>query len=177
VVDHRDFVMGQLGIGLVDVNPFLDDGLIVSVQGKAAAIERAGAFERSARLDLKHIVAAIALGIDPMTTRIAEKSRIVVVGPAAPVRKDAAIVVDVADENVSCRSISPYPFVTRGMPGEMHLYVEVVPCPRSAWSLRLASKIASYSGVSGASCPLPANLLISNRPGPPIGPHCPLKSG
>jgi hypothetical protein len=38
-----------------------------------------------------------------MTIRIAEKSRIEVVGPAAPVRKDAAIVVDVADENVSCR--------------------------------------------------------------------------
>jgi hypothetical protein len=50
-VDHRDFVMGHLGIGLVDVNPLLDDGFIVGVQQKAAAIERAGAFERSARLE------------------------------------------------------------------------------------------------------------------------------
>jgi hypothetical protein len=31
------------------------------------------------------------------------------------------------------------------MPREMHLYVEVVPCLPSAWSLSLASKIARYS--------------------------------
>jgi hypothetical protein len=70
VVDHRDFVMGHVGISLVDVNPLLDHGLIVRVQWKAAAVECAGTFD--------------------------------VFG-------------------VTTNSISPYPLVTRGMPGEMHV--------------------------------------------------------
>src|ERR1700730_4165426 len=44
----------------------------------------------------------------------------------------------------------------------------LVPCPPSDL---VASKMAWYSGVSGAF------WSRANRPGPPIGRHCPLKSG
>src|SRR6202051_3052531 len=55
------------------------------------------------------------------------------------------------------------------MPGEKHRYVMLlVPCPPSDL---VASKMAWYSGVSGAF------WSRANRPGPPIGRHCPLKSG
>src|ERR1700676_1132837 len=70
---------------------------------------------------------------------------------------------------VLTNSISPYPLVTRGMPGEKQRYVMLaVPCPPYAL---VASKIAWYSGVSGAL------WSRAKRPGPPIGRHCPLKSG
>jgi hypothetical protein len=39
VVDHRDLVMGYIAVVLVDVNPFLDDGLVVGMQRKAAGVE------------------------------------------------------------------------------------------------------------------------------------------
>src|SRR5580704_9464488 len=55
------------------------------------------------------------------------------------------------------------------MPGEKHRYVMLaLPCPPYAL---VASKIAWYSGVSGAF------WSRAKRPGPPIGRHCPLKSG
>src|SRR5438132_4725672 len=55
------------------------------------------------------------------------------------------------------------------MPGEKHRYVMLlVPCPPSDL---VTSKIAWYSGVSGAF------WSRAHRPGPPIGRHCPLKSG
>src|SRR6266699_691824 len=67
------------------------------------------------------------------------------------------------------------------MPGERQVKVGVVPCPPAAWSLRLASKMAWYSGVSGACCPRPGGLEGSNRvplkPGGPKRTNGPFKSG
>ncbi len=91
--------MGNVGIILVDVNPFLDDGLIVGMQGKAAGVERTGA-SQAARLHFENIVAAIPVGIDPLAHGIAEESRYDFDRPGAPVREDAAVVVDVVDQNV-----------------------------------------------------------------------------
>jgi hypothetical protein len=54
--------------------------------------------------------------------------------------------------------------------------------PPSRWALRLASNTAWYSGVSGASCPLPQGLFGSNE-GWPATPatrcrfHWPFQSG
>jgi hypothetical protein len=67
VVDHHDLVIGHVRIGLVAANLFLDEGLTAGVQWRAAAIEWAETFKKFAPLDLKHIVAGIAVGIDPMT--------------------------------------------------------------------------------------------------------------
>jgi hypothetical protein len=75
----------------------------VGVQWKAAAIERARSFEAFARFDLKHSGHPRRYRSNGQSNnRIAEKSRIEVVGPVAPIRKDSAIIVDVADEHVSC---------------------------------------------------------------------------
>src|SRR3954453_17889500 len=76
---------------------------------------------------------------------------------------------------LTTNSISPYPLVTRGMPGDQHRYVMLnVPCPPSE---RMDSKRARYSGVNGAGISPPLGWLWSYRPGPPTEVHCPLKSG
>jgi hypothetical protein len=54
--------------------------------------------------------------------------------------------------------------------------------PPSAWALRLDSSTAWYSGVSGAPCPLPQDLLGSNdgcpaRPDTRWRSHWPFQSG
>src|SRR5712671_1784192 len=72
VVDHGDLVMGNIGVILVDVYPFLDDGLIVGMQRKAAGVERTWTSE-AARLHFENIVAAIAVRIDPLARGIAEE--------------------------------------------------------------------------------------------------------
>src|SRR5258708_31874719 len=69
----RDLVMGNVGIILVDVNPFLDDGLIVGMQGKAAGVERTGA-SQAARLHFEKMVTAIPFGIDPLAPGITEEA-------------------------------------------------------------------------------------------------------
>src|SRR5260370_17584727 len=89
IVDHRDLVMGNVGIILVDVNPFLDDGLIVGMQGRAAGVERTGA-SQAARLHFENIVAAIPVGIDPLAHGIAEYRRHGSVRPRSPTPQYAA---------------------------------------------------------------------------------------
>src|SRR5215510_11138125 len=50
--------------------------------------------------------------------------------------------------------------------------------PPCSCDLRLASRIAWYSGVSGACWPLPHGLVGSNEGGPRRIPlHCPFQSG
>src|SRR5262249_58915819 len=46
----------------------------------------------------------------------------------------------------------------RGMPGGMQVNRASSPCPPLAWSARLASNSAWYSGVSGACWPRPKGL-------------------
>src|SRR4051794_8830984 len=73
------------------------------------------------------------------------------------------------------KSISPYPFVARGMPGDQHRYVMLyVPFPPSGG---MGSKRGRDSGVNGAGISPPLGWLWSYRPGPPTEVHCPLKSG
>jgi hypothetical protein len=44
VIEGRDLIQELIGIGLVEGNPLLDDGLIVLVQRNAARIEDARPF-------------------------------------------------------------------------------------------------------------------------------------
>jgi len=60
VIDHREIVMQDIGISLVEINPLLEDGLIVPVQRQSAGVVGARALE-AAGLDLEQVVAAIAL--------------------------------------------------------------------------------------------------------------------
>src|SRR5579883_2456700 len=71
---------------------------------------------------------------------------------------------------VTTISKGAYMFITRGMPGAMHVKVGSVPCPPAAWSLRFASKIARYSGVNGAD-------LASAQRGWVVRSHWLLRSG
>src|SRR5258708_3573075 len=68
--------------------------------------------------------------------------------------------------------------ITRGMPLVMHLYRVSRPWPPAAWSARLASSLAWYSGVSGACCPRPDGLPCSHCVAIPRGrAHWPDQSG
>src|SRR5262245_450398 len=60
IVDRGDLVMQQVAVGLVDRDALLDDGPVVLVQRKPVGIEVARALERPARLDLEHVVDAVA---------------------------------------------------------------------------------------------------------------------
>src|ERR1700722_19491643 len=73
-------------------------------------------------------------------------------------------------------------FITIGIPGARHVLVALVPCPPSFWSIRLALNMASYSGISGASCVVPQRLTGSNEGWPPPAVprtpiHWPCRSG
>src|SRR5882724_5492212 len=52
-------------------------------------------------------------------------------------------------------------FITFGMPGWIQVRPRLLPCPPSACSFTLFSKMAWYSGVRGASCPRPMGFVVS----------------
>ncbi len=60
--------------------------------------------------------------------------------------------------------------MTRGMPLVMQLTWGSLPWPPFAWSLMLASRIAWYSGVSGAFWPRPAGLRLIPLGADPLRP-------
>src|SRR5215470_13247048 len=72
IVDGGDLVDQDVGIALVERDALLDDGLVVLVQRKPGGLEGARALE-IARLDLERVVAAIAIGIEPLADRVARK--------------------------------------------------------------------------------------------------------
>src|SRR5262245_22905308 len=64
----------------------------------------------------------------------------------------------------------------RGMPDDLQVNLVSLTCPPASWSARLASKMAWYSGVSGACCPRLRGLLGSHWV-PPTLCHWPARSG
>src|SRR5262245_41627967 len=91
-VDHGNLVMQEVGIGLVERNPFLEDRLIVVVQREAGGIVDAGALERPARLDLEHVIAAVVVHIEPLANGVALVTGLALLRPVAAVGEDAAAV-------------------------------------------------------------------------------------
>src|SRR5205085_1768554 len=89
MVDRGDVVMQESPILSVEINPLLDDGLIVLVQRNARAVERAGSFE-AASFDFEQVVTSVAIGIDPFADRIARERRLFIPGPIASIRINAA---------------------------------------------------------------------------------------
>ena len=100
MIDHRHFVVENVGIGFVEENPLPDDGQIVLVQGNAAVVVSAGPVE-AARLDLQDVVPAVPVRIDPPADGISEVGRFELRGPIASIGIDATIVVDVLHHDVS----------------------------------------------------------------------------
>src|SRR2546423_5524524 len=64
----------------------------------------------------------------------------------------------------------------RGMPDDRQVKRRSWPCPPASWSARLSTKMAWYSGVSGACWPRLRGLLGSHWV-PPTRCHWPDKSG
>src|SRR5215813_904095 len=87
MVDHGDFIVNNPGVGFVAVYPFLENGLIVEVEGKAAGIVDARTLE-AARFGLQHIIVAVAILVYPPANRIARVARLDLLGPVAAVGED-----------------------------------------------------------------------------------------
>src|SRR5262249_9394122 len=79
----------------------LHDSLIVRMQRQSAGVEGAGAFHVP-RLHFQYIVVAVSLGIDPAAYGNPEEGWIHIGRKVAPVRKYAAAVENVKDEDVEC---------------------------------------------------------------------------
>src|SRR5207245_6706620 len=88
MVDHGDFVVNNIRIGLVAVNPFLENGLIVKVERKTGGVIDARALE-AARFDFEQVIVAVAINVDPPSNRIARIAWLDLLGPVAAVGEDA----------------------------------------------------------------------------------------
>src|SRR5262249_43208495 len=64
IVDRCNFVVENVRIRFVEVDPLLDDGLIVWVQRGGGWVERTGAFQ-VAGFDLKQVIGGGSVLIDP----------------------------------------------------------------------------------------------------------------
>src|SRR5262245_32354237 len=72
IVDGGDFVMQNVGIGTVEINPLLHIGLIVAVQRNATWVERTRTFH-VASLNLKEVILTAPGLVDPFSNRIAHE--------------------------------------------------------------------------------------------------------
>src|SRR5262249_59407732 len=68
-IDRRDLVEHDVGVGPVERDPLLDDGLIVAVQRHPGRVECPWPAE-AAGPALERVVAAVAVGIDPLADPI-----------------------------------------------------------------------------------------------------------
>src|SRR5262249_12980797 len=98
-VDGRDLIEQDVGIGLVVVDPLLDDGLAILVQGNPAVVDRARPFQQ-AGLALKRIVAAVAVLIDPFADRVAHEGWFEIPRKAAAVSVDPPYHAEIFDQDV-----------------------------------------------------------------------------
>src|ERR1700722_9042962 len=89
VVDGGDLVLQGVRIVAVEMDVFLDDGLVVLVQGQAGGFESARPAD-VARLDAERMVAAVVVRIDPLADGIARKRRFDILRPGAAVGIDPA---------------------------------------------------------------------------------------
>src|SRR6266704_3733964 len=79
IVDRGDLVEQNVFVSLVERDALLDDGFAIVVQLDAARLERARPLEAAA-LDFEHVVAAIAVLIDPFADGIAVEGRLDLLG-------------------------------------------------------------------------------------------------
>jgi hypothetical protein len=87
VVDDRDDVVHDVGIGLVEIDLLFNDGPIVLGQRDAGGFDRAWTLE-VAGLNLERVEAAAAVSIRPVSDRIAREARFFIVRKFASVRID-----------------------------------------------------------------------------------------
>ena len=100
VIDHGHFVVQDVRIGLVEMDSLLENRLIVEGERQAGRIIGTGSLERPAGLDFEHVVAAVAVLVDPFADRIARERRIEPRRPVAPVSEDSPTMVVIIDQEV-----------------------------------------------------------------------------
>src|SRR6266478_5201850 len=88
MVEGGDLIAQHVRIGLVEINPLLDERLVVAVQRNAGRIERARP-PHIAGLDFERVVGAVAIGVEPLADGIAGELRVEFLGPVASVSIDA----------------------------------------------------------------------------------------
>ena len=88
VVDRRDDIVKDFWIGLVAIDAFLENRLVIEVQGQTDFIVSARSLE-AAGLDFEYVVDAVAVLVDPLADRVARECRVDLLGPVAPVGEDA----------------------------------------------------------------------------------------
>src|SRR5262249_61996771 len=100
MVGDGDLVMKKVRVGLVEIEAFLERRLIVEVQWKPGWVVSSGALEGAAGLDFKHVVAAVAVRVDPFADGVALVGGLDGRGPGASVGVDSTIVVFAADQDI-----------------------------------------------------------------------------
>src|SRR5262249_772545 len=72
VIDDGDLVIELVGIGLVEPDALLDDGVAILVKRDSGDIVAARQLQVP-RLDLEHVVFAVAILVDPLADRVARE--------------------------------------------------------------------------------------------------------
>src|ERR1700730_9496071 len=88
MVDHGASIVIDLGIGLVEGDALLENGLIVEVKGKAGGVIDARPLE-AARFGFEHVIIAVAILVDPPSDRIARIAWLDLLGPVPAVGENA----------------------------------------------------------------------------------------
>jgi hypothetical protein len=89
MVDRRDLMVNNIWICPIAIDALSEARLIVDGGAGRLGRRRAAPLE-GARLNLKRVIAAIAILIDPPTDRVVGKSRLNLCGPVAPISEDPA---------------------------------------------------------------------------------------
>src|SRR5207245_10507466 len=99
----RNVVVKQIPVGLVEIDPLLDDGLIILMERNALGVVGVRRPDESG-LDFEDVILAVAVLIEPFADGVACKHRQggLRIGPIASIGVDAPIgIVDVADQDLS----------------------------------------------------------------------------
>src|ERR1700740_2178359 len=84
MVDHRDLVMQQVLLRLVEIQALLEDRLVVVVQRQPGGIVMTRSLEGSTGFDLERVVMAVMGAIDPVPDRVAGERRLDLGRPFTP---------------------------------------------------------------------------------------------
>src|SRR5712672_3277902 len=100
MVDYGYLIVKYVWICVIMIKAFLEHGLIVKVQRQSTCVVSTWTLERTARLDFEHVVAAVAVLVDPFAYRVAGKRRLDLAGPTASIGENSTMMVIASDLNI-----------------------------------------------------------------------------
>jgi hypothetical protein len=124
MIDRCDLVMQDVRVVLVEVEALFEDGLVISVKRDAGLVKEAGAL-KVAGLDLKQVVGAVAVLVDPTTDRISLVARFDIVRPVSIVgmrlMASRLLISTYVVLGVTTYSAGERPYVIIGIPYGLHV--------------------------------------------------------